>query len=124
MKERQDKKNWGKDHWSLLGYVETRCIDNDGKLGIAQMRCNEQRHPIFKSTPIKWEDSYSTIIKEGTIKGHDDWDCLQDLEDVGFIEILSFANGFVKLTEQGKKIAAQLRSHKADGGQFGNFIYS
>jgi len=123
MKDIKDITKWGKDHWSLLVYVETCCVDTIGRLDRIRLSCNEERHPLLKGEMNpKWDPKYCTRMKEGVIDGHDDWDCLEELEEVGFIEIMSMINGYVKITIQGKKIAAQLRSHKADGGNFANFV--
>lgn len=119
-------KKWGKDHWGLLAYVETRCVDHKGKLDIKHMRCNEKTHPLHKwqrSGPWhKWQKEWGTKLKNGQmLKNHDDWDCLEDLEREGFLEIISFINGFVKLTEKGIKCSAEIRNHKVNGGQFNSF---
>jgi len=43
MKVEIDK--FGKSHWGLLLYIETRCVDYKGKLDFSQMRINGERHP-------------------------------------------------------------------------------
>jgi DNA-binding PadR family transcriptional regulator len=53
---------------------------------------------------------------------HDDWDCLDDLEADGFLEVINLTQGVVKLTPAGLVVAAQLRAHKAHGGQFAQSI--
>ena len=120
MQEGRDVTKWGKDHWSLLAYVETACVDEQGKLDRRRMRCNENRHPLM--TNMRWNPDYCTRLKEGKIEGHDDWDCLEDLEVAGFIEIISLINGFVRMTELGMRVATQIRSHKVGGGHFATFV--
>ena len=134
---------FGKDHWSLLAYVEACCVDGQngiGTLNKGRMRCNENSHPLLKSgySVASWKPCYSTRIagffdfadRANTEKavavglqilGHDDWDCLDDLAATGYVDILSVANGYVKLMPLGIKVAALLREHKATGGQFAEF---
>lgn len=131
---------FGKDHWSLFAYIEYICVNGNNGLGKIQrnrVRCNSSKHPLL-SAGIKWEDSYSTRLSGFfeypfnadiekscatgfQILGHDDWDCIDDLNNAGLIEIVSFANGIVKLTEKGIAVLSQLISHKANGGNFSNF---
>lgn len=127
---------WGKDHWSLLGYVETLCVDGRqveglgrvGEIDRRRVRCNPDTHPLllppdpFGSGP-HWKDAYCTRVKDGTIAGHDDWDCLDDLESAGLIEIMSLINGYVVMTAEGTRVAAALRKHKSAGGRFADFSY-
>lgn len=129
---------WGKDHWSLLGYVECVCVDNAGYLAIDKMRANPDTHPLMSSGPMRWKPEYSTrlagffafqdrtdIEKAAAaghaILGHDDWDCLDDLEAAGLLEVLSLAQCKVRMTDQGTLLASELRKHKASGGMFANF---
>lgn len=134
---------FGKDHWSLLAYVETCCVDGRdgiGTLDRRRLRCNENNHPLYKGTysPTGWQPSYSTRLagffdfadRSDTTKavaaglqilGHDDWDCLDDLRSAGYVDILSLANSCVRMTPQGIKVAAMLRKHKATGGMFAGF---
>jgi len=131
-------KDFGKDHWSLLAYVEDCCVNSQegtGELDRLRMRCNSERHPLlvaFRGPMGKWQESYGTRLKgywkeDGTenlkrkLCSHDDWDCLDDLDDNGFIETLSMVNGLVVMTEMGLGVASKLREHKAEGGMFANF---
>lgn len=114
---------FGKDHWSLLAYLETLQVDNQdavGEINRNKLSCNEKEHPMLRSEfsyDIGWKDSYSTRIKDGkTVPGHDDWHSLDDLEKAGLITIISLIDGFFKLTDKGIAIAGQIRSHKAHGG--------
>ncbi len=115
---------WSKDHWSLLAYVETRCVDYQGILERSHMRCNENRHALLKGQAcgdLKWHDDNSTKTKEDKIKGHDDWAVLDDLEVVGFLEIISLANQRVKITDKGRVVTNLLRRHKSMKGTYQNF---
>lgn len=134
---------FGKDHWSTFAYIETCCVDNAGKVDKSRMRTNENKHPLLASNvsiAFKWKKSNNTRLKgffqlDGRddpqkaieaglmIDGHDDWDCLDDLESHGLIEILSLANPMVQMTKLGLDASAKLRAHKASGGMFANFSY-
>lgn len=130
---------WGKDHFSLLGYVECRCVDNKGELDRRHLRCNIGTHPILAGSVYRdpdlmgWKDEYGTRLKGYFLKNgktdqskrlnyHDDYDCLDDLEEAGLIELISLVNGFVCMTPFGLEIASKSREHKVKGGTFSNFI--
>lgn len=136
---------WGKDHWSLLGYVETLCVDamgDVGKIDRSRMRCNGVEHPLLASqADFAWQRTWGTRLAgffdfpqrndaaaaeaQGLqLTQHDDWDCLDDLADAGMIEILSLANGGVRLLPDGVAMAARLRVHKQQGGMFATFVPS
>lgn len=136
---------FGKDHWSLLGYIETVCVDGNGdgcgKVNHDRMRTNPEhnldlgyRRTMFSGGANRWKDEYSTRLKSFPWKsedeeekarhrasGHDDWDCLEDLEQAGLAELISYVNGFVRITDAGLEMAARIRVHKAKGGYFSNF---
>lgn len=129
---------WGKDHWSMLAYVETLCVDGRA-IDNRRVRANRERHP-HQAVNGAWNPKYGTRLKgyfdhpaedrndidKMTAAGvflpqHDDWDCLDNLEAEGLVEVVSVINGFVMLTEQGLKVSAALRAHKASGGNFADF---
>lgn len=133
---------FGKDHWSLLAYVETCCVDSStapvGTIDKRRLRCNENTHPLhavnFEATSgrVKWQPSYGSRLRgyfeadeehreNLRLNDHDDWDALNDLEDAGFLEVISEANGFVKMTTMGNMVVARIREHKSGGGNFANF---
>lgn len=126
---------WGKDHWSTLAYIETVCVDsNDGNgigtIAFDRMRVDRDRHPmligprqaISFSGVKENEKKYPTRLRdERELHDHDDWDCLDDMERAGLVEILSQANGRVRMTDAGLAMAAKLRAHKARGGNYTNF---
>ena len=143
---------FGKDHWSLLAYLETCVVDPaDSRLtqdrgGVAQLpamigqvnkerlRCNPRRHPLHAVLGdvrcAGWKPDYGTRLAgfstdpEKRIPSHDDWDCMDDLERAGFIEVVSEANGLFKITDVGISATAQLRAHKCRGGQFSNYVHA
>jgi len=135
---------FGKDHWSLLAYVESCCVDGTngrGHLRRDRMRCNPKSHRLMAgpySSSDLWIQRHSTrlagffdspdrndpekAIAAGLqLRDHDDWDCLDDLEAAGFIEVRSIVNGYVTMTPKGCDVAAKLRAHKAGGGHFTDF---
>lgn len=132
---------WGKDHWSLLAYVETLCVDGKEGMGTIdrrRVRCNSGRRPMQGVFGLGWKAAHGTRLdgffdrakSEGAdacsaaglqLAEHDDWDCLEDMETAGYVEILSAANGFVRLTPEGIRVGAKLRAHKAMGGMFANY---
>lgn len=137
-------KDFGKDHWSLLAYIETLLVDSVhrgvGVIDKRRVRSNEKTHPMHAvnanlSSAIRWKPEYGTRLSGFWIDGertdpkrqlsdHDDWDCLNDLESAGLLEVLSEANGFVRLTDKGLTVAGLLRAWKAKGGVFSTFSYT
>ncbi len=125
-------KRFGKDHWSTFGYIETVCVDDKKGIGTIdhrRMRCNTKTHPLLAHLP-EWDTKYGTRLKgyfeyrdkhKYILPEHDDWDCLDDLETAGLLEILSTINGLIILTDKGNKVAGRLRTHKAEGGCFADF---
>jgi hypothetical protein len=116
---------FSKDHWSTLAFVETRCVDDRGRLDKTRMRCNSTRHAAFADrthTTREWTGEYGTLLKDGTkLPDHDDWDCLIDLARAGLLDIITIDDGLVALTERGWAIAHQLRRHLAAGGNCKGF---
>jgi hypothetical protein len=132
--------DFGKDHWSLLAYVETLCVDTPHNKGMGQidkrrLNCNPKRHPahaVNEAMGACWRDEYSTrlsgyFLENGKTNpkrmavGNDDWDCLNDLESERLIQIMSEINGFVLLTDRGREMAGRIRAHKSKGGSFATF---
>ena len=121
---------WGKDHWSLLAYLETCQVDAEGgtaQYHIGRLSCNNKK-PVGSGAPMArpvWDDKYSTRLKGGVMAeaGYDDFDCLNDLEDEGLLlQLSSIINGIFRLTPKGIALAGEIRVHKAGGGVFSNFV--
>lgn len=116
---------WGKDHWSLLAYIETCCVDQEGHFELVRIRVNPNTHPLCavgKLSPRKWMPSYGTILNDGTVlEEHDDINCLNDLEKAGMIYVKSLVNGFAQLSPLGIKVSALLREHKIAGKMYRDF---
>lgn len=133
---------FGWDHWSLLVYIETLCVDYKGLIDPRKMRCHARRHRIY----YQGSDgrSHPTRLQNGeTVSNHDDWDCLTDLVAAGYVEITDdYAAPFprhmgfpqrepttvfpmrtceVRLTDLGWSTAWQLRRHRAEGGTYDTF---
>jgi hypothetical protein len=132
--------DFGRDHWSVLAYMESLCVDSAkkgiGEIDKRRMRTNERRHKMhavnlnhgvghwqadFGTRLAGYWDAMGKTVKKRQVAGHDDWDCLDDLEDAGFLEVLSEANGFVVMSEKGMKVAGELRAYKAKGGMLSGF---
>lgn len=113
---------WGKDHWSTFGYIETRIVDHKGVPAQGHMRCDEDLHPQFAHSG-SFGRKHPTRLKGGKLQhDHDDWSCLDDAEEAGLLENTGTGMHRVyTLTKKGQKIANQLRTHKASGGQFATF---
>lgn len=121
---------WGRDHWSMLAYVETRCVDGRGEIERERVRCNPTTHPGLvggRVTPaaclVDGRYRYPTRLADGNVESeHDDHDCLRDLEAAGLLKEVGTGIATVaRLTTSGKALAAKLRQHKADGKSFAEF---
>ena len=118
---------WGKDHWSTLGYIETRCVDHGGEVENDRMRTDSDRYPALVGPRVAMlgpsRKKYPTQLAGGKkLKNHDDWDCAADMEAAGLLkwEGTGLRPVFV-LTKKGLQVSAQLREHKAGGGCFATF---
>ena len=117
---------FGKAHFSLLIYVESRCVDQNGVFEINNIRVNSTKHPLFSGWEYgkraTWEQEFGTLLNTGErLVDHDDIDCLDDLDAAGLIEIISLVNGFMSMTDKGNKLVSKIRSFKAYGGQLKDF---
>lgn len=115
---------FGKDHWSLMAYLGYLAANNMN-IQNNKMRCNNTKHPLLAwADHVVWDDSYSTYLKDGSqIPSHDDWDCLNDLEQLNFVEVISLINGAFKLTDMGFECVHQLTIHKASGKKYKDFEF-
>ena len=121
---------FGKDHWSLFTYCETRIVDYKGVLDMNHLR---GRAPHPSTTSRRWETCWGTRLKgyflEGDkrdekklLKTHDDYDCLIDLESAGLLsDIGTIISPMAVLSPLGESVSAQLRKHKAAGKYFATF---
>jgi len=116
---------WGKDHWSLLAYLEVRCVDNKGTISRLHMRVNLDRHPFFAHEGTS-KTKFPTKLANGEeLVNHDDLDCLEDIEAAGLVRnVGTGVNPLIEMTELGCKAAAEVRAFKARGGMFAEFVFS
>lgn len=134
---------WGKDHWTTFAYIETCCVDREGRLDLERMRCDPRVHRNLANTANRVATGggqYPTRLADGTeAHGHDDWSCAEDavalglltMDDEGAIQRGSYLSRHGRvvqghsprfsLTKQGAEVAALLRQHKASGGGTSTF---
>lgn len=121
---------FGKDHWSMFAYVESRLVDYGRFVIQCDPRTRTARHNWRilnyrnQSMAILMDAKYGSRLKDGTyIPEHDDWDCLQDLVKAGLLYTRGDpdVSKSVKLTQAGTVVAASLRKFKTDGGTFHTF---
>jgi hypothetical protein len=114
---------WGKDHWSAFAYAETLAVDHEGIIipEVSKMRTNHKTHPFLGG--LIDGGKYPTKLRNGNIlRGHDDWDCLDDAVKNGLLmDIGSSTNKAYKLTKRGRKVANLLREHKSKGRKLEDF---
>jgi hypothetical protein len=130
--------NWGKDHWSLLVFIETQIVNAkntkefpSSKLDLTRMRVNSDKRVFTNGasrmgSTMSWRDTWGTKFKGGEILDpkHDDIDVLDELEESGFVKNhFTDMNPIVSLTKKGYEACNRIRKHKAEGGQFAQFIY-
>ena len=104
---------WGKDHWGVLLYLETCCVDKRGIPDFRRIQCNENRHPWYyagqpgKNWPIR-------LTNNRQIVEYDEWDCIKDLEFYGFVQSIgSTTNPQFLMGDLGHKMVGVLRKHLA-----------
>jgi hypothetical protein len=115
-------RDFGRDHWSLFGYIETVCVDHEGVPELWRLRCNAQTHPALVGAHTGGR-FYPTRTRTQEIPGHDDWDCADDLEAAGLILVGGTGiNPIFRMTDLGLRLAGELRFHKARGGTFSTFV--
>lgn len=122
---------FGKDHWSVLGYIGCRVTGNKGVPDNNHMRTDPDRHPalvgpmlnIQFSGPKEERKKYPTRLAGGIeLPDHDDWDCADDLEAAGLIgQGGTGINPIFSLTDKGWQVFKTLTEFKAKGGTFATF---
>lgn len=127
---------WSTDHWSTFVYLETRAVDHGGVIDNEHMRCNVRLHRELANTAneVSQVDYPTRLAHDKMLSNHDDWSCLEDMVDAGFIRAWQTAPSHIglgstgkskikiEITDRGWLIAMKLRRHKAMGGNWGNFI--
>ena len=121
--------HWGHDHATLLLYVETRHLDHGGEIKPDNLRTHRKRHPHEwgarrdGDAAKEWKPEYGTRIVDGSrpCTDHDDWDCLDDMEEQELL-IHTGAPGFlVALSALGVEVAGELRKFKGRGNPVSEF---
>lgn len=128
------RSDFGKDHWSAFAYIVTRCIDHGGQPNKDHMKTNTKRHPTgagiagHSDCPTRLKGYFDLPEKDRKsreLKGHDDWDCLDDLIAAGLlIEPSDEGTGMFpvyRVTDKGWEVSKLLNTHKADGNHFATF---
>ena len=117
--------DFGKDHWSLLAFFETQVVEKKNTIVVRRIRINDVRRGYSNGNNLSWKDSWGTRFKDGTMNPiHDDIDVMNELEAAGFcVNLFTELNPIINLTERGFAVIADIRKHKARGGNFANFIY-
>lgn len=130
---------WGRDHWSLLLYIDAVLTDcagfqvgfdprmrqNRRHFRVMSMECPKPRRTNNPGNGIPMDPKYGSRLGDGSfIEGHDDWMCVQDMAEEGFFEGNPNPQPGVvlKLSSRGRLMADNLRRHKANGGTFSNYI--
>jgi len=113
--------DWGKDHWSILAFLETMAVDNKGLVKVAHMRTHPDVHPKYVHHCI--EKLYPTRLRGGSnLAGHDDWSCMEDMIDVGMIfALMRDRRVWIYFTPFGLDVVGALRAFKARGGLYRDF---
>jgi len=112
-------RHWGKDHATLLLYVETRHVDHDNVLLPDNLRTNPTRHPHEANArrdrgSLFWKPEHGTRIVGGERPSevHDDWDCLDDMEEVEILLHTGPPNFMAALSPIGIEVAGELRKYR------------
>jgi len=137
---------FGKDHRTTFLYVETKVTDT-GRFKLSpnpHMRTHRHNWRLAsRRLGAGFGDKYGTRLRDGGEQlKHDDWDCVQDLAEAGFLtihehepmesgDILHQKNsaqatenyGHVTLTDAGWSAATALRKHRAEHGNTSAFVW-
>ena len=121
---------WGRDHWTTLLYIETRCVDYKGVIGNDHMRTNARVHRKLlgeAQTRFGVTGSSPTILRNGDeLDRHDDWSCVEEMVAHGLVAMVKesdrkpsqqFGGGEVRLalTDLGWRVAHTIRRDRAEG---------
>lgn len=109
---------WGRDHRTTLMYVEARCVDHRGRVKLANLRVDPDRHPMLMDRRLQAHGSgkgYPTRLAGGEeLFGHDDWDCIEDAEALGLLRWTMDGDGpLLEMTPAGLEVTARWRAEKA-----------
>lgn len=138
--------NWSDDHWRLLVLMaDVHLATAEGGIPVMdydRMRINPSSHIVHCATcdadqaNRAWNAYGGTMTRRPSsdvdterrpgevdwrISYHDDFDCVEELEAEGMLDILSTAKGEYKMTVRGLDMADRLRSHVATGRPIRDF---
>lgn len=116
---------FGKDHWSMLLYVESRIVDHKGILNNENLRC-DRRINALRAHRGGCSSSYPTRLADGeTVSPHDDWSCIEDFVRAGLVVWGGTGmNPVFALTDEGWACAFALRRHRANGMLYADFRWT
>lgn len=120
-------RDFGKDHWKLLVFIESCIVDHGGKIDVQRMRCHPERHPRMAHKK-KWKFTDNTQLSDNRMRQlHDDWDCLEDLRASGWVDAsgdLWMSRHAIKLSRSGWLLAHMIRRHVGEGGTCADFDFT
>ena len=133
------RERWGKDHWSTLLYLESRAVNQRGRIEHEKMRTSRRNRRLAGSVHgvanVMSPDEYPTRLAPVQAErakfdviyltgGHDDWECLQDFADADLLtfEVNEDHPEFplpvtYALTPAGYQAAAEARKRRAETGK-------
>jgi hypothetical protein len=109
---------WGRDHKSMLLYIEHCCVDCGGNPALERMRCDPDLHPglAHRASRASRGVKYPTRLAGGAkLENHDDWSCIEDMEELGLV--VNTGTGIHpkwKLTDNGWALAWEYRRQLAE----------
>lgn len=130
---------WGKDHWSMLAYMETVMVEvacfqvgadprmrqGPRSFRIMHEQCPQPSRPTKAPNGMVMRPEHGSRLADGSyIPGHDDWHCVQDMAAVGFFTAATDAvepGVALHLSEIGATASNELRAHRRGGGGFAGF---
>jgi hypothetical protein len=114
---------WGKDHWSTIGYLGTLATDHKGVAtpDITRMRTNQETHPNI-GNPMDGGKYPTKLKKDGFVSGHDGWDCIEDAIREGLLIDMGEAHRQYRFTDYGIKVFNALIKYKIAGSTFQSFV--
>ena len=144
-----DMSRWSSDHWMLLRYLADRAgkapKGGPATIEYARLRINRQNHLVQFLAISEWGlgekqwsrpdstrlDAHDEAMLTGDpdkieeamsqVPYHDDFDCIEEMEDEGLLEIISTARGEFTLTSSGARIATLIEAHITDHGSIHGF---
>jgi len=139
---------WGRDHWSLLGYINHHMVDvacfhvgfdphmrqnRYNYMGLLNSCHNPKRSgwnkrskDVQSQISMVMKSEHGSRLNNGEyIPNHDDWCCVQDMADAGLFKNKKADDiqpkNKLMFSEKGNEIVNQLLIHKRNGGSFADF---